>query len=127
MPERIQRKRSKGWKMPKGVVYVGRPSKFGNPFKIVGDMIYGDASNRRGLFLSPWVHIDISGFKTDTPLNEIAVVLYKDWVNGLNPYMLIDPPSKDEIRASLKGKKLACWCKKSAACHADVLLELANK
>ncbi len=30
--KRIQRKRSKGWKMPENVVYVGRPSKWGNPF-----------------------------------------------------------------------------------------------
>lgn len=32
MPQRIQRKRSKGWRMPEGAVYVGRPSKWGNPF-----------------------------------------------------------------------------------------------
>jgi hypothetical protein len=34
MPERIQRKRTKGWKMPAGAVYVGRPTKFGNPFSV---------------------------------------------------------------------------------------------
>lgn len=34
MPKRIQRKRTKGWKMPKNAVYVGRPSKWGNPFHI---------------------------------------------------------------------------------------------
>lgn len=32
MPVRIQRKRTKGWKMPEGAVYVGRPTKWGNPF-----------------------------------------------------------------------------------------------
>ena len=32
MPKRIQRKRTKGWRMPSGVVYVGRPTKWGNPF-----------------------------------------------------------------------------------------------
>lgn len=31
--ERIQRKRTKGWRMPEGAVYVGRPTVFGNPFK----------------------------------------------------------------------------------------------
>lgn len=30
-PQRIQRKRTKGWKMPEGAVYVGRPTKWGNP------------------------------------------------------------------------------------------------
>lgn len=34
MPVRIQRKRTKGWKMPEGAVYVGRPTKWGNPFHI---------------------------------------------------------------------------------------------
>lgn len=32
-PKRIQRKRTRGWKMPEGVVYVGRPTKWGNPFR----------------------------------------------------------------------------------------------
>lgn len=31
-PKRIQRKRTKGWRMPEGAVYVGRPTVFGNPF-----------------------------------------------------------------------------------------------
>ena len=34
MPRRIQRKRTKGWKMPEGAVYVGRPTKWGNPFRL---------------------------------------------------------------------------------------------
>lgn len=32
MAIRIQRKRAKGWRMPEGAVYVGRPTKFGNPY-----------------------------------------------------------------------------------------------
>ena len=35
MPKRIQRKRTKGWRMPDGAVYVGRPTKWGNPFKMI--------------------------------------------------------------------------------------------
>ena len=34
MPKRVQRKRTKGWKTPEGAVYVGRPTKWGNPFSI---------------------------------------------------------------------------------------------
>ena len=41
-PKRIQRKRSKGWKMPPNTVYVGRPTKWGNPYKI-GDRIFTGA------------------------------------------------------------------------------------
>ncbi|MBN7571273.1 DUF4326 domain-containing protein [Mycobacteroides abscessus] len=32
MPERIQRKRTAGWRMPEGSIYVGRPTKWGNPY-----------------------------------------------------------------------------------------------
>ena len=32
MPKRIQRKRTKGWRMPPNTVYVGRGSKWGNPY-----------------------------------------------------------------------------------------------
>ncbi|SRR6266700_2383401 len=31
-PRRIQRKRSKGWKMPANTIYVGRPSRWGNMY-----------------------------------------------------------------------------------------------
>src|SRR3989337_1247383 len=34
MPERIQRKRTKGWRIAYNAKYVGRPTIFGNPFLI---------------------------------------------------------------------------------------------
>jgi len=38
--KRIQRKRTKGWRMPPNTVYVGRPSKWGNPYVVTlpGDL-----------------------------------------------------------------------------------------
>lgn len=33
-PKRIQRKRAKGWRMPDGAVYVGRPTVWGNSFRV---------------------------------------------------------------------------------------------
>lgn len=32
--KRIQRKRTKGWRLPSNTVYVGRPTKWGNPYKL---------------------------------------------------------------------------------------------
>jgi len=32
--KRIQRKRTAGWRMPPNTVYVGRPTKWGNPWKV---------------------------------------------------------------------------------------------
>jgi hypothetical protein len=37
-PSRIQRKRSKGWRMPAGTLYCGRPGVLGNPFPVA---VYG--------------------------------------------------------------------------------------
>ncbi len=31
-----------------------------------------------------------------------------------------------DIRQSLRGKNLACWCPLDGPCHADTLLEIAN-
>jgi len=35
--KRIQRKRTKGWRMPPNTIYVGRPSRWANPFRIGKD------------------------------------------------------------------------------------------
>ena len=37
MPRRIQRKRTKGWRMPDGTVYVGRPTRWGNPWRVLDE------------------------------------------------------------------------------------------
>lgn len=34
MPIRVHRKRIKGWRMPPNTVYVGRPTKYGNPYQV---------------------------------------------------------------------------------------------
>lgn len=82
--------------MPPNTVKVARPSKWGNPFVIQSDP-----------------HFDY------TPQNATeAVRMYRSHVNkGL---------MRIKIRAELRGKNLACFCKLTAPCHADVLLEIAN-
>lgn len=122
MPKRIQRKRTKGWRMPPGAVYVGRGSRLGNPYvvgrdyRIVEDTRFGGEVDQRLQCID----------------SRLAVDLYRIWLN----YMHISDrprqrPTPAEIE-SLRGKDLACWCPLTDAqgnhvpCHADVLLELAN-
>ena len=38
-----------------------------------------------------------------------------------------DPWGADRIRNELAGSDLACWCPLGQPCHADVLLEIANR
>lgn len=111
MPIRIQRKRTKGWKMPPNTVYVGRPGKWGNPFK-VGDTV----KNHFG-----------TEFKIETV--EGAINCYRNLVLiKLNPGFILGHGElvMNADLSELKGKDLACWCKEGQPCHADVLLELAN-
>jgi hypothetical protein len=106
-PKRIQRKRTKGWRMPEGAVYVGRPSRWGNPF-VVGDL---------KKFVNDDNPLDIRYIFTHT--TEQAVKNFR-W--------LVTQPSRAEmIRAELAGRDLACWCPLDQPCHADVLLEVANQ
>ena len=131
-PKRIQRKRSKGWRMPENTIYVGRPGKWGNPFKLVQDQIMCNASYRRAI-LSPWVIFDHDClYSPELGLKQV-LSLYKLWIQG---YVFRDyknchitPVAKItdyEIKKELKGKDLACWCPEGSPCHADELLRIAN-
>ena len=101
MPRRIQRKRSAGWRMPEGAVYVGRPTKWGNPFMPQRDSDYCP--------------------KAQSMLLEWAADVYRDWLQQPEQVHLVTA-----IRTELRGKDLACWCPEGQSCHADVLLEIAN-
>lgn len=118
--KRIQRKRTKGWKMPENAKYVGRPTKWGNPLKLVGDMIYINASWRRKI-LDPWVY-----FKQGTIEDVVKyydLLLNGEWL-GDNEDMRYWNIELHKLPINeLKGKDLACFCSLSCACHADVLLK----
>ena len=66
MPKRIQRRRTKGWKMPVGAVYVGRPTKWGNPFTPGNDRRWLVGSYRKYLIAN-------QAYQTDhrLPLEEL--------------------------------------------------------
>ena len=50
-PVRIQRKRTRGWRMPEGAVYVGRPTLWGNPYTM-----RSDRWNRAGAALAVYAY-----------------------------------------------------------------------
>lgn len=54
MPERIQRSRKKGYKMPVNTVYVGRPTKWGNPYPINGRFTREQAFALYKEFVDKW-------------------------------------------------------------------------
>jgi len=104
MAERIQRKRSKNWRMPKNAVYVGRPSKWGNIYKV-------------GVYEFDW-----RGEGVVPETIEQCVELYeKELISNIQH----DKGLINQI-LELRGKDLACWCPLDKPCHADVLLRFAN-
>jgi hypothetical protein len=102
MPERIQLRRSRGWRKPPAAVVVARPTRWGNPF-VVGQRV-------DGVLVKDRAH---------------SVALYRAMMAG-------SPDRCAAARAELAGKDLACWCPlvdvdgRRGPCHADVLLEIAN-
>ncbi|WP_136685682.1 DUF4326 domain-containing protein [Falsirhodobacter xinxiangensis] len=108
MPKRIQRSRAKGWRMPDGAIYVGRPGLFGNPWSIAEAREF----------------VEESGDQRDPAA--IAVEWFRVWITGTGHQGRRYPPTSRMIQERLRGKDLVCWCPIGKPCHADVLLELAN-
>jgi hypothetical protein len=125
----IQIKRTKGWKMPTNTVYVGRPTNYGNPFRLTTDGWIQYRSTISGL-IDPWIIWGLEGFPRGYPdhvtgFNQSDVVeLYERWILGEYRWMAIAQPP--DI-TPLIGKDLACWCPLDKPCHADVLIKLLTE
>lgn len=91
---RVQRQRTKGWRMPEGAVYVGRPSLWGNPYR-VGDPDW---------CFDPPADLDALG----------AVEHFR---------ALIQFDKAVPVWMLRGASALVCWCPLGQPCHADVLIE----
>ncbi len=110
-PQRIQLRRTKGWRKPEGAVSVARPSIWGNPFSIQA----ARAAGYEG---------------TDADLRSMCVVTFRRWLRDPRSEWAFGEPQAKWMVAhlpDLAGRDLACWCPLDQPCHADVLLELANQ
>ena len=102
---RIQLSRAKGWRMPPGTVRVDRATSWGNPWSI--------AKAREAGFTG-----------SDEYVAGLCVAFFR---NGVERGLAAVGYGVAEVQAALRGKTLACWCRPGAPCHADVLLEIANR
>ena len=107
MAERVQLSRRKGFRLPPNTVSVARPGKFGNPF-VIGKTY----PVREGSFEGPEIGSAVIADARD------AADAFRGWVESGGSGLPLE---------QLRGKNLACWCKIGSPCHADVLLELANR
>ena len=100
--------------MPPNTIYVGRPSKWGNPF-IFPHKIPSCPECGGGF----------TDFEYAT--KEDSVEIYRVWI--FSKGWVLDwqeKPTIEEIKRKLKDKNLCCWCSLDQRCHADVLLQIAN-
>jgi hypothetical protein len=125
IPVRLQRKRTKGFKLVSPnelpIVYVGRGTKWGNPYKVVENMVY----EKDGVWeLKVNCTNEEEAKKTCLELYTNYLLPYK---HGDDLDLFFFSNSMYElIKLELKGKNLACFCPLSEPCHADILLRLAN-
>lgn len=134
-PIRIQRTRSRKQAVPENglsVKYVGRPGIWGNPFKVVGDMIYINAEYRRKVS-PPWVYLCMGNIDDCLRFYRAVVTGVADSTDFERMDANIDDVlywvehfAKLDIN-DLWGMNLSCWCKPGQPCHADMLLEIANQ
>lgn len=116
-PKRIQRKRTKGWRMPEGAVYVGRPSRWGNHYTV----------DR----LSAYEAVVLDRDGNEIPDSWGSPHFAAKWaVDRFRTDLLWDFSTFADMRKDylwqLRGRDLACWCPLDSPCHGDVLLEIAN-
>ena len=108
-PIRIQRSRKVKQISPNNlpIKYVGRPSKWGNPFRVekIDKNVWGVLDG---------IDIPLKTFNNKTDAINYCIQLFGSHF-------------KDKDLSELQGKNLSCWCSLKDKCHVDVLLKLANK
>lgn len=119
MPERIQRKRTKGWKMPPNSVSVTRPGRHANPFRV--ERLGGPRSERG----EEWIVVDTRTHAWAFPYTFASKAVATQHAIACWRSELTDDRCA-EIKRDLEGQNLACFCALDQPCHADVLLEIAN-
>lgn len=111
-PQRIQLRRTKGWRKPEGAIVVARPSRWGNPYRIPSCIEEGFATPEAA---RARVVADFEG--------DLIAAIEHPWRQSLP----IEIRNIADALPELRGRDLACWCPLDQPCHADVLLELANR
>ena len=114
-PYRIQRQRTKGCRTPENTVYVGQGTKWGNPWKVTPH------EDGRATVTDP---ISCTAFESVPAATAHATGSFR-WQLLNHPNVL--GFTETEASAELAGKNLACSCPLDQPCHADVLLEIANR
>lgn len=128
-PKRVQRRRTKGFHLPAAARSVTRPSRYGNPFRIVGCSVVG----MNWTDVVEWEHgigampeADVLYLEVADRLTAVqhAVELYRELLHVREHEW--EPTRFAKWISDARGRDLACYCRLTEPCHADPLLEVAN-
>lgn len=119
--------------MPEGAIYVGRPSRWGNPYQVGAVVVqptndYAPIANPHCEHLAP--------ARSSTPC-EVERISWRSGSYRQTWFVIEDAATAVRLfrelceyegydMSGLRGHDLACWCPLDQLCHADVLLDLAN-
>lgn len=131
LPTRIQRKRTKGWKSPPGTIYCGRPSRWGNPFQVVGNAVrplwHVEAGSVEYTCESkPEAHqtsVDIFRAK----LSYIRTAQVYQLESTLEPWFEPMFNLVDNLEQLRNATHLSCWCGLDQPCHVDPIIDLLRE
>ena len=138
-PARIRLSRAKGWRKPEGAVVVARPSRWGNPWPVdrmaaplsmAQDFSHIGCCNAlwEARFLNHRECRDIPAARYKTALGMLAAEAAVAQFRALaEHFAALNPSGFATWIEPLRGRDLCCWCPLDAPCHADVLLEIANR
>ncbi len=121
MPVRVQRKRTKGWRMPENTVSVTRPGNWGNPFKVGHRYKWGGLKNSGIDLLMTYMEAYVPDDRFTT------IQTAQEAIEWYEKYLLKRPELIEKAKKELVGKNLACFCKIGEPCHGDILLKIANQ
>ncbi len=131
-PQRIQRRRTKGWRMPDNTVYVGRGPKWGNMYRLGKTLVRVPSSDGTGFEQeTDWMKKVGDTYAHTYPggrtVNHTVQAATVEQCVELFRRGARSPHLRKIVLEKLAGKNLACWCPLDQPCHADVLLELADQ
>lgn len=130
VPRRITLSRARGWRMPEGVIKVDRSTRWGNMFRpgqrVISPGAYGSLASPYNGCLPSGRYQFGKGSARDYEIRRVRDAA--DAVELFESYVRADPSGwpPDDIRYSLGGCDLACWCGQGEPCHGDVLMRLAS-
>lgn len=102
--QRVQLRRTRGWRIPPNTIKVDRSTRWGNPYKV-----------------GQRVRHPLTGRLVEVENRDDAIRLFALYIKSIAGSKLAS-----DARETLRGKHVACWCPEGLPCHGDVLIRIAN-